>query len=254
MKRILLIALLVVLVPLCGFSQKKKDLLTKIEALESTINALNDSVSVAKRAVNVSNSKAELAEKENAELREANATLLQNLTNFSKISKKNTETVNSALTSLNQKEQQLRVITDNFSKNDSTAIVILTQGKQVLGPDVSIGVSGVDIVITNKLTSLFDGDQSPTLSENGKTTLAKIAQLLTKNPDRALAIEALNITGDFDISYLQAVAVANELWKVQGIPAERLYLTTRDGNFKEGIVIRLSPNYKDFYAMTKENM
>ncbi len=254
MKRILLIALLVVLVPLFGFSQKKKDLLTKIESLEGTINALNDSVSVAKRAVNVSNSKAELAEKENTELREANATLLQNLTNFSKISKKNTETVNSALTSLNQKEQQLRVVSDNFAKNDSTAIVLLTQGKQVLGSDISIGVSGADIIITNSLTNLFESDQSPTLSEAGKIILGKIAQLLKRNPDRALAIEALNITGDFDVSYLQAVAVANELWKVQEIPAERLNLTSKDGNFKEGIVIRLSPNYKAFYTMTKENM
>ena len=254
MKRILLPILLALLVAPSGFSQKKKDLLAQIATLESTIVALNDSVSVAKRAVNVSNSKAELAEKENAELRDANATLLQNLTNFSKISKKNTETVNSALTSLNQKEQQLRVITDNFAKNDSTAIVLLTQGKQVLGPDISIGVSGADILITNSLTNLFESDQSATLSEAGKGILERIAQLLTKNPNRALAIEALNITGDFDISYLQAVAVANELWKVQGIPANRLNLTTRDGNFKEGIVNRLSPNYKDFYSMSKENM
>lgn len=254
MKRILLPIVLVLMISHCGFSQKKKDLLFKIESLESAITALNDSVSVAKRAINVSTSRAELAEKENEELRGANATLLQNLTNFSKISKKNTETVNSALTSLNQKEQQLRMITDNFAKNDSTAIVILTQGKQVLGPDMSIGVSGVDILITNSLTHLFESDQSPTLSETGKNTLGKIAQLLTKNPDRALTIEALNITGDFDVSYLQAVAVANELWKVQGVPAERLHLATRDGNFKEGIVIRLSPDYKDFYAMSKENM
>lgn len=254
MKRRLLPILLLLLIPFCGIAQKKKDLLEKIATLEGTVKDLNDSVSIAKRAVNVSKSKAELAEKENEELRNANTTLLQNLTNFSKISKKNTETVNSALTSLNQKEQQLRVVTDNFSKNDSTAIVILTQGKKVLGPDISIGVSGADIVITNKLTSLFENDQSPTLSDAGKTILGKIAQLLLKNPDRALAIEALNITGDFDISYLQAVAVANELWKEQAVPAERLRLVTKDGNFKEGIVIRLSPNYEDFYTMTKENM
>ena len=76
------------LISFSGFAQKKKDLLAQIATLENTITALNDSVSIAKRAVNVSNSKAELAEKENAELRDANATLLQNLTNFSKISKK----------------------------------------------------------------------------------------------------------------------------------------------------------------------
>jgi len=254
MKKIILAALFFGMISHLSFSQKKKDLIAKIESLESTISSLNDSVSIAKRAINVSNSKAELAEKENEELRNANATLLQNLTNFSKISKKNTETVNSALTSLNQKEQQLRVITDTFAKNDSTAIVMLTQGKQLLGPDITIGVSGGDILITNSLTSLFESDQSPILSEAGKGVLEKIAQLIIKNPDRTLTIEALNITGDFDVSYVQAVAVANELWKVRSVPAERLHLAARDGNFKEGIVIRLSPDHKDFYAMAKENM
>ncbi len=253
MKKITLICTLLLFVN-SGFAQKKKDLIAKISELENQISALNDSVSVAKRAINTSNSKAELAEKENGELREANATLLQNLTNFSKISKKNTETVNSALTTLNLKEQQLRNITDTFSKNDSTSIVILTKGKQVLGPDVNIGVSNGDILITNSLTSLFESDQSDILSEIGKMALEKIAQLIAQNPDRQLSIEALNITGDFDVSYLQAVAVANELWKTHQIPAERLRLITRDGNFKEGILIRLSPDYKKFYAMAKENM
>ena len=96
-------------------AQKKKDLIAKITQLEQTILELNDSVSVAKRQINVSNSKAELANQEAEELRNANATLLENLTNFSKISKQNTETVNSALSSLNEKEQQLRLISDTYA-------------------------------------------------------------------------------------------------------------------------------------------
>lgn len=235
-------------------AQKKKDLLNKITELEQTILALNDSVSVAKRQINVSNANAELANREAAELRDANATLLQNLTNFSKISKQNTETVNSALSSLNEKEQQLRLISDSFAKNDSTAIAILSQSKQILGANAKVGAANGSISVSNSLLSLFENDQSEVLSEEGKATIARIAQLITKNPEREITIEALNITGDFDVSYTQAAAVANELWKANGIPAERLKIATKDGNFKEGITIKLSPDLKAFYSLAKEKM
>jgi outer membrane protein OmpA-like peptidoglycan-associated protein len=252
MKKLLL--LILVLAALTVKAQKKKDLIAKITVLEQNILALNDSISVAKRQINISNSKAELANKEAEELRAANATLLQNLTNFSKISKQNTETVNSALSSLNEKEQQLRLISDAFAKNDSTAIAILSQSKQILGPTAKVGAANGSIVVTNSLLSLFESDQSAVISEEGKATVAKIAQLITKNPEREITIEALNITGDFDVSYSQAVAVANELWKINSIPAERLHIVTKDGNFKEGITVRLSPNLAAFYSLAKEKM
>jgi len=205
-----LLPLILVFATIALQAQKKKDLIVKIGELEQTISALKDSVSVAKRQINISNSNAELANKEAEELRAANATLLQNLTNFSKISKQNTETVNSALSSLNEKEQQLRLISDEFAKNDSTAIAILSQTKQILGPTAKVGATNGSI--------------------------------------------SLNITGDFDVSYSQAVAVANELWKTNSIPAERLHIASKDGNFKEGITIRLSPNLANFYSLAKEKM
>lgn len=249
-----LVSLIFVLATLALQAQKKKDLIAKITELEQHITALNDSVSVAKRQINASNSKAELANIEAEELRAANTTLLENLTNFSKISKQNTETVNSALSSLNEKEQQLRLISDAFAKNDSTAIAILSQSKQILGPTAKVGAANGSILVTNSLLSLFASDQSTVLSEEGKATIAKIAQLIIKNPEREITIEALNITGDFDVSYRQAVAVANELWKINSIPAERLNIVSKDGNFKEGITIRLSPNLSSFYSLAKGKM
>lgn len=254
MKKILPLLLLLVLVATTLQAQKKKDLLAKINQLEQSILALNDSVSVAKRQINRSNSKAELANKEAEELRNANSTLLENLTSFSKISKKNTETVNTALSSLNKKEQQLRSISDAFASNDSTAIAILSQTKQILGPGAKVGASNGSVLVTNDLLSLFEEDQSTKLTEEGQATIAKIAELINKNPARHITIEALNITGDFDVSYNQAVAVANELWKTNGVPAERLNIVTKDGNFKEGIAIRLAPDLDTFYKVAKEKM
>ena len=253
MKKLLPLILFLIAV-VCVHAQKKKDLIAKITQLEQTILELNDSVSVAKRQINVSNSKAELANKEAEELRNANATLLQNLTNFSKISKQNTETVNSALSSLNEKEQQLRLISDSYAKNDSTAIAILSQSKQILGPNAKVGAANGSILVSNSLTSLFENDLSVVLSEEGKASITKIATLITKNPARQITIEAMNITGDFDVSYNQAVAVANELWKNNNIPAERLQIVTKDGNFKEGITVRFSPNLNAFYNLAKAKM
>ena len=104
------------------------------------------------------------------------------------------------------------------------------------------------------MLSLFESDLSDILSEEGKANIAKIAALIAKNPERQITIEALNITGDFDVSYKQAAAVANELWKVNGIPAQRLNIVTKDGNFKEGISIRMAPDYGAFYSLAKEKM
>ena len=251
MKKLLLLFLIITT---ATQAQKKKDLLAEIVELKNTITILNDSVSIAKRQINVSNSKAELANKEASELRAANATLLKNLTDFSKISKQNTQTVSNALTSLNEKEQQLRQISDSFAKNDSTAIAMLTQSKQLLGAQAQVNATNGSVLISNSILSLFESDQSVVLSEAGKVTIAKVAQLIAKNPDSQITIEALNITGDFDVSYKHATAVANELWKVNNIPAERIGIRTKDGNFKEGITIRLSPNLEAFYSLAKEKM
>ena len=253
MKKITLLIVLV-LISFVAQAQKKSELIAQVSELQREISALHDSVSVAKRQINASKADAELATQEAEELRGANATLLTNLTNFSKISKQNTETVGNALNSLNVKEQQLRSISDSFTKNDSTAIAILSQSKQILGPNAKVGASNGSILITNSQLAFFEGDQSTVLSEEGKASIAKIAQLITKNPEREITIEALNITGDFDVSYSQAVAVANELWKTNGIPAGRLNIITKDGNFKEGITIRLSPNLEAFYNLAKGKM
>ena len=253
MKKILIIILFLIATNSIQ-AQKKSELIAKIGELEQIISVLNDSISVAKRQINVSNSNAKIATQEAEELRSANTTLLKNLTSFSKISKQNTETVNSALSSLNEKEQQLRLISETFAKNDSTAIGILTQSKQLLGPSAKVGASNGSIIISNSLLSLFESDLSDILSEEGKANIAKIAALIAKNPERQITIEALNITGDFDVSYKQAAAVANELWKVNGIPAQRLNIVTKDGNFKEGISIRMAPDYGAFYSLAKEKM
>ena len=248
-KKLLLLTFSLVLTTVSA--QKKSELISKIGTLENTIASLNDSISKAQRQVNASNSKAELLEKENTDLRAANATLLQNLTNFSKISKQNNESVSSALSSLKKKEDQLRIITDTFSKNDSVAIAIFTQVKQTMGPEVKAGVSNGSVILSNSLDGLFGSDTGTVLSEPGTEWTVKIAEIIKINPGRAIIIEGLNITGEFANTYVQTAAVANGLIQ-NGVAPEKIDVVVKDGNFKEGINIKLAPSHADFYSMVKK--
>ena len=140
---------------------------------------------------------------------------------------------------------------DQTRKNDSIAIVILTQAKQTLGPDAKIGVSNGSVLISNSLDFLFGGDTTAVLSEGATEFLDKVGQLIVAHPERAISIEGLNITGEFDLTYTQMLAVANHLLTVEGVTPERLQLLAKDGNFKEGILIRLAPDSTNFYEMVK---
>ncbi len=233
-------------------AQKKSELIAKISELETTISELNDSVSVANRQINASNTRAEVLTKENLDLKDANATLLQNLTSFSKISKQNTASVNSALTSLKKKEDQLKVITDTFSKNDSLAIVTFTQIRQSLGAEAKMGVSNGVVVISNSLAELFGSDSESELSEAGIAWVAKIAEVIKTYSNRAITVEGLNITGEFEITLNQTSAIVNELIKTDGLQPEKINMVVKDGNFKEGINIKIGPDHGEFYEMVKK--
>lgn len=254
MKKTILITILCCVMAPLAHGQKKSELLETITNLKSEIAALKDSVSLAKRQANASQSKTELMESQNQELREANNTLLQNLNNFSKISKQNSENINRTISSLNAKEAQLKGLNEAFSKNDSTAIVLLTKTKQQLGDDTQIGTSKGAIVIQKSLDFIFEDQANGTLSEVANTWLAQVAQVIKSNPDRSIEVTGLSMTGEFDIAYLQAVAVANTLIKNHEISAERLMVMAKDGNFSEGITIRLSPDYVKFYDTVKESI
>lgn len=245
------IASLLLMFSFVVYGQKKKDLINEVAKLKDSVVALNDSISKANRQINTSDANAKLFEKENTELRDANATLLKNLSSFSQISKQNTETVNKALASLKEKQEQMAFITDDFSKNDSTSIVILTQAKQTLGQEAKVGVSNGDVLFSNSLDFLFGSDSGTQLNEQASIFLGKIGEIVVANPNRTITVEGLNITGEFGLTYQQAVAVASALIAVEGIQPETVQVLVRDGNFKEGVLIRLSSDTKSFYEKLK---
>jgi len=95
---------------------------------------------------------------------------------------------------------------------------------------------------------------SDVISENGTALLVKVAEVIRENDSRTVLIQGLNITGEFDTTWKQAIAVASALSSTHGIASNTLTITAMDGNFSEGITIVLQPNYKKFYVSVKEQM
>lgn len=235
------------------YAQRKSDLIAEIDVLKTKISEVEQDLAKAKREISSANAKSETLEAENVSLRDANATLLGNLSNFSELSKQNSENVNKAMAALARKEKQLSGINDMISANDSTAIVSLTRIKQTMGENANVGVGEGIISISSSLSNLFGSDSSTELTETGKEWLAKVAQVIKLNPNFTTEIEGLNITGEFGPTFDQASNVAKELVGTLEIPSQQISIAVKDGNFKEGINIKLQPNYKGFYAKAKES-
>jgi len=244
--------ILFLIIATSAFSQRKSELFAEIDTLKTKISKVEQELAVAKREISSSTAEAEALKAQNASLRDANATLLGNMSNFSELSKQNSDNVDRAMEALARKERQLSGINDMISANDSTAIVSLTQIKKTLGENAKVGVQGGIVVISNSLNSLFGSDSASELTEEGKTWLTGVANVIKANPNFKAEVEGLNITGEFGPTYNQVAAIASELVTNLEVPAESIAVSAKDGNFKEGINIKLQPDYKGFYAKAKE--
>ncbi|MDC6364790.1 MULTISPECIES: hypothetical protein [Flavobacteriaceae] len=246
--------ILTLLLSIAAFSQKKSELIAQIDELKTQLGSVEQQLAEAKRNISSSEAKAETLETENVSLRDANTTLLKNLSSFSELSKQNQENVNKAMAALGRKEKQLSGINDMISANDSVAVVSLSRIQQMLGETAKVNVADGIIMISNSLNGLFGSDSSIELTEAGKTWLANIAKVIAANPNFSVTIEGLNITGEFGPTYDQTTAIAKELVGTSAIPSDKISISAKDGNFKEGINIKLQPDYKGFYDKAKESV
>ncbi|HMB61647.1 MAG TPA: hypothetical protein VKN36_01145 [Eudoraea sp.] len=254
MKRSLLLFTILLLCATAAIAQKKSELIAEIAELKSELQATKMEVLDARKNERISVEKAESYEEQVKELQDANATLLKNLNSFAEVSNKNSTAINQALGSLEQKEKQLKSINNAISRNDSTAIVVLTNAKQTLGENARISVSNGAVVISSDLETLFGGSSNTEVAAAAEEWLAKISKILKANPDMAITIEGLTMTGEIDVAANQANSVAALLQKNYEIDPGRIITLGRDGNFKEGINVKIHPKYQQFYLMVRENM
>lgn len=234
-------------------SQKKKELIKEVATLKMQLDSADSKVADARKKEKVAQTESESYKAEVIELQNANATLLKSLTSFTEVSSKNSSNFNKAMESLNAKERQLKDINDAIASNDSTVLVVLTNAKQTLGEGAKIGVSNGMVIISSGLAALFGSDTKSTLTAKAVPWVEKIGQILTANPQMAVTIEGLSMTGNLDLPAKQALAVSTALQGLSIAP-ERITALVKDGNLKEGVVIKIHPKFDDFYRMVKDNM
>ncbi len=229
-------------------------MLSEINQLKMERDSLKSTLVTAQKNERVSTAKAESFEAHVAELQDANATLMKNLNTFAEISSKNSDNVNKAMASVQEKEKQLKSIRDAISQNDSTAVIVLTQAKQTLGENARISVLNGEVVLSESLATMFGKDNGTAVTATSEGFLGQVAGILNANPKMMVTVEGLSMTGDLDLPAKQAASVASVLHKKFGIDPTRISSLGKDGNLKEGVLIRMHPKYDQFYLMVRENM
>lgn len=253
MKRILLL--------LVGFAlswstlnaQKKSELIAQVAQLEKKLDSTENELARAKRSETASKTTAESLQDQLTGLQEANATLLENLNNFAEVSKRNTNNAQKALENLDKREEQIKKITDVFSRNDSLAVIVVGKAKGALGDTPQLGIGEKSIAITYPVTVFFDDYKKQLLNESGKTTIALLGSFFAQYPQYNVQVEGLSNTGEFDLTGAQANILVFELSKA-GIEIKRLSSAGKDGGFKDGFLFRMQPKFDGFYSMVKDQL
>lgn len=253
MKRTLHILFVTFLFSVVINAQKKSELLYEIADLKTQLDSVNSESVIMRKKTKVAITEAEYFKAQVFELQDANKTLLKSLTSFTEVSTKNSDNFNKAMDRLSAKERQVKAINDAIASNDSTALVILTNAKQTLGENAKIGVSNGTVIISRSLASLFGTDTANTISVEAEPWVQKIGQILTAHPSVVVTIEGLSMTGDLTLPAQQASAISSALQRLD-IATERITAFGKDGNLKEGIVLKIHPKFDAFYLMAKENM
>lgn len=132
--------------------------------------------------------------------------------------------------------------------------MVLTNAKQTLGENAKVGVSKGSVIVAASLESLFGKTTDSIVIESAEPWVEKIANILKTNPKVSLTIEGLTMTGETELAANQAEAVGDVLQTKFEIDPTRIDALGKDGNFKEGINLKIHPNYQQFYTMAKEHM
>ena len=235
-------------------AQKKSELIAQIDELKTALDSVNSLVTLSQKNEKIAVARAESFEVQVQELQDANATLLKNLNSFAEVSNKNSENINKAMSSLGQKEKQLKAINDAIARNDSTAIVVLTNAKQTLGENARVGVTNGGVIISESLDALFGSDTGESVTEAAETFLGQVAQVLNATPNTAITVEGLSMTGNLELPAKQAASVAGILQTKYSIDPGRITTLGKDGNLKEGVLIKIHPNFNEFYLMVRDNV
>lgn len=256
MKKIVLLSIGLTFIFTTITAQNKKELQAEVSRLNSELVEKDQALIEAKKNENISVAKAAEFESQVSELQAANATLLKNIKIFTDASQQRSETIGQTLESLRDKEDKLKVITDEFNKNDSLGLLILTGFKQTLGEDAKIGAGeGAVMVELNKAMFFGSTTSNTVVSEEGITFLTKIADVIKLHPDiEATVVAQLDSTGNAEISQARFQTIVKNITSA----ASTSEIDRISGAFRqsgaESYQIRIHPRLNQFYLKLRESL
>lgn len=251
-------------------AQKKKDLILEIDALKFQLDTTKQALVSARKNMKVSRQQVSDASAELEELRETNASLLKNLNDYLAVSSKKSETVNKALGSLEEKENQLKTITEELNKRDSLNIELFSKIKGAMGTNAKTGIQNGALYLSIPNLTLFgDNDKNYALQEGAKPILQQLANLLQTQPELSIVIEgnsnALEFSAadgaldNWDLSGRQAAAIAKMLEVDFEVNSNRLSTVGNGITKSESVVetvtqVRINPRFDAFHKLVKESL
>lgn len=249
-------------------SQKKKDLLDEISTLRKELKVIKGELSDSQKKVKSSQTQVATMEAQVKDLKETNATLLSNMSNFTALSNQKSKNLETSLKSLQEKDKQIKVINDAIGKNDSLKLATLTVFKNALGSDANIAVKNGVVFITIPNTTLFgENDKNTVLEEKSKGVLAKVAKALNSKPKLKIIVEGnsnalnfkdKNIIDNWDLSAKQAAAVVRSLQKDHKVNPKQMEVLGKSeygsSSIETATRIIIDPEFDAFYGLVKEKM
>ncbi len=236
-------------------AQSKKELQAEIDQLQADLARKDSLITSAQKEERISKARAESFENQVAELQNANATLLKNLKIFTEASSRRSDNISKTLESLREKEAQLKFINDELSKNDSIALLLITEFKQSLGESAQLKVAQGGITLALNQEFLVGEDESATtLTAEASEYLKKVGQTLKNHPSWEFdLISQENGIIDPPERQAQIAAIYEIIGQETGLNTKFLRAKRRDGLIN-AFEIRVHPRYPEFYMQVRKNM
>lgn len=260
--------LLVICMTGIGWAQNKKELILKVNELETDLQDTKSALSASKQEAARYKAEMDAVNFQLEDIKATNASLLQNLTNFTELSNKKTDNIGKSLETLRTKEKQLKTINDALTRTDSVTLALLTSFKNVLGTEAKTGLNNGAVTIVLENSFLFNEvDKNYSVVENALPVLEKIASVLKQQPNlkilvetnsNALEFKEIKLTDNWDLSALQAASVVRVLTDTYAISPDRMQAIGKSEFGFDGIEtttkIRVQPPYESFYKTIKDMM
>ena len=248
-------------------AQKKKDLIAEIDQLRKELKITQGELADSRKKEKVSEAQVRSMEVQVKDLKETNTTLLTNMSSFTELSNKKATNLKTSQEIIKQKDQQLNVINDAFTKNDSINLAVFSAFKNAIGGDnIKISNGIIHIILANNI--LFgENDKNYLVDDKAKPTLEKIASTLNANPTLGITVEgnsnALKFDGkklidNWDLSSRQAASVIRVLQNDYKVDPKRMKSMGKSEYGSESIEtytrIVIDPKFDNFYNLIKDTM